>query len=303
MVPEGIQSEDLCKIRSGSGDKKTSGVDAENKLTEVYGTKYRINLDHQILTDHGVFYPKALYNDLVFAVTIAPAKQVVKGGDATKLKYKLTNIQLEYEMLRDSPPKNGARESLGEQAKSIYTNGKEFFYDHVTRDKVITFKKGTDTRINVKVNAQRRSMKNLLLLFVEPYTAGTRDSEKYISPNIKNISVTINGSPNMLYNNGIEARDVWSEVSRFFMKEKHKLQHMNMQKFYTDNKFGLLIDLRSMASQEIHGSGTRLVNTTDGVQLEIERKDNGSGDVKCHVFIISDSQFNVIDKQLQSVQY
>jgi len=52
MLPEGIQSEDLCKIRSGSGDKKTSGVEAEKKLAEVYGTKYRINLDHQILTDH-----------------------------------------------------------------------------------------------------------------------------------------------------------------------------------------------------------------------------------------------------------
>ena len=55
MVPEGIQSEDLCKIRSKSGDKKTSGVDIENKLNDVYGSKYRINLDHQILTDHGVF--------------------------------------------------------------------------------------------------------------------------------------------------------------------------------------------------------------------------------------------------------
>ena len=303
MAPEGIQSEDLCKIRSGAGDKKTSGIDAENKLTEVYGTKYRINLDHQILTDHGVFYPQALYNDLKFEVTLAPAKQVVKGGDATKLKYKLTNIQLEYEMIRDIPPKEVSRESLGEQATDIYTSGKEFFYDHVTRDKVIRFAKGTDTRINVKVNAQRRSMKGLLLLFVEPYTAGTRDSEKYIFPDIKNVSVTINGSPNMQYNNGIEARDVWSEVSRFFMEEKHKPQHMNMKKFYTDNKFGLLIDLRSMASQEIHGSGTRLVNTTDGIQLEIERKASGSGDVKCHVFIISDSQFNLMGKQLQSVQY
>ena len=33
MVPEGIQSEDLCKIRSNSGDKKTSGVDAEKILS------------------------------------------------------------------------------------------------------------------------------------------------------------------------------------------------------------------------------------------------------------------------------
>ena len=34
MVPEGIQSEDLCKIRSNSGDKKTTGVDAEKNSTK-----------------------------------------------------------------------------------------------------------------------------------------------------------------------------------------------------------------------------------------------------------------------------
>ena len=290
MVPEGIQSEDLCRIRSNSGDKKTSGVDAENKLNQVYGNKYRINLDHQILTDHGVFYPQALYNDLVFELTLAPANQVVRGSDTTKLKYKLTNIQLEYDMVRSK--------SLAEGAARIYDSGKEFAYDHVFRDKVVTFAKGTDTRINIKVNAQRRSMKGILLLFVEPYAAGTRDSEKYIFPDLKKISVTINGSPNMLYNNGIETRDIWSEVSRFFMKEKHKPQHMTLQKFYANNKFGLLIDLRSMESQKMHGSGTRIVNSTDGIQLEIERDAKGSGQVNCHVFIISDAMFGIMNRQL-----
>ena len=72
MLSEGIQSADLNRIRSGAGDKKTSGVDEENKLNGVYGTKYRINLDHPILTDHGVFYPQALYNDLVFELVLAP---------------------------------------------------------------------------------------------------------------------------------------------------------------------------------------------------------------------------------------
>ena len=81
MILEGIQSEDLCKIRSGAGDKKTSGVDAENKLNEIFGKKYRINLDHQILSDHGVFYPQALFIDLTFEVTLAPASQVVKGSE------------------------------------------------------------------------------------------------------------------------------------------------------------------------------------------------------------------------------
>ena len=104
MVAEGIQSKKLSQIRSGAGDKPTSGVDAENKLEKVYGKKYRINLDHQILTDHGVFYPQALYTDLVFELTLAPADQVVIGSDKTKLKYKLTNIQLEYEMIFSKAP-------------------------------------------------------------------------------------------------------------------------------------------------------------------------------------------------------
>ena len=107
----------------------------------------------------------------------------------------------------------------------------------------------------------------------------------------------------MLYNNGIKSRDIWSEVSRFFMKEEHKPQHMTLQKFYAKNKFGLLINLRSMESQKMHGSSTRIVNSTDGIQLEIERDGKGLGKVDCHVFIISDAQFNIMNKQLQSVQY
>ena len=67
MLLEGIHSMDLCKIRSNAGDKKTSGVDTENKLTGVYKNKYRIHLDHQILSDHGVLYPQALYNDLILS--------------------------------------------------------------------------------------------------------------------------------------------------------------------------------------------------------------------------------------------
>ena len=34
MLSEGIQSKNLCKIRSGSGDKETTGVDAEKKAGE-----------------------------------------------------------------------------------------------------------------------------------------------------------------------------------------------------------------------------------------------------------------------------
>ena len=191
---------------------------------------------------------------------------------------------------------------LANEAKRAYTDGKEFFYDHVSRFIVQPIDK-TRPLINIKVNSQRRSMRGIILLYVEPYNAGARDSEKFIFPDLNEVSVTINGSPNMLFNNGIESRDAWRQVSRFFMIEKHNTQHITLQKFYTKDKFGLLIDLRSMADQEMHGSGTRLVNTTDGVQLEIKRYAKGSGTVNCHVFIISDAPFDIQNRQLESVQY
>ena len=113
---EGFQTEDLNKIRSNSGDKKTSGVDAENKLNEIYGNKYRIRLDHQILTDNGVFYPKALYHRLLPDLKLAPASQVARGSDPSKLKHKLTNVEMEYEIIQS--------EMLAYEAQSEYTNGK-----------------------------------------------------------------------------------------------------------------------------------------------------------------------------------
>ena len=65
-LSEGIQSEDLAKIRCNAGDKKTLGVDKEKKLNGIYGNKYRISIDHEILKNHGVLFPRALSDELVF---------------------------------------------------------------------------------------------------------------------------------------------------------------------------------------------------------------------------------------------
>ena len=306
MLSEGIQSVDLCRIRSGSGDKKTSGVDEENKLQSVYRNKYRINLDHPILTDHGVFYPQALYNDLVFELTLAPASQVVRGSDASKLLYKLEKIQLEYETIRSK--------SLADEATSTYANGKEFAYDLVMRERVVPIASGGDTRLNLRVNPQRRSLKGILLLFINPYTAGTRDTEHYFNPYITKVKVTVNGVPSRVYNEGISGTDMWNELTRYFNPRGHTRTrgshtpngvrpNMHLTKYLTGNKFGLWIDLRSMADPTLHGNGQRLVNTQDGVQLEIERTASGSGNTNCHIFTISDSQLNIMGRQLESVQF
>ena len=116
--------------------------------------------------------------------------------------------------------------------------------------------------------------------------------------------VTINGSPNRIYNNGIDGKDMWTEISRFFgTKNKDGRSNMNLSKYLADSKFGLLIDLRSMADTTLHGNGVRLVNTKDGIHLEIERVATGCGNVKCHIYTISDAQMNIMKRQLLDVQY
>lgn len=295
MLMEGIQSEALSKIRSNAGDKPTSGVDAENSLETVFKSRYRIRLDHQILNDHGVDYPRALYNDLSFELTLAPASLVVKGSDASKLVYKLKNIELEYTMIRN--------ENLAEQAQRIYELGKSFMYDHVERIKVVKVDKAADTLINLNLNAQRRSMKGVLLLFIEPYASGTRHSEKFFNPDITKVTVTINGAPNKLYSNGLLGTDVWDAVQTFFSKKGGRTQNIDMKKFYTGDKYALLVDLRSMDSHNMHGSGTRALNSNEGVQLAIERKGSGSGSVNCHVYVISDAQMDISERQFKSVMY
>ena len=295
MLREGIQSFDLCKIRSGAGDKKTSGVDAENALNAVYGTKYRINLDHPILTDHGVFYPQALYNDLFFDITLASAHEVVKGPDGTKLGYKLENIQLEYEVIRSK--------DLADEAASTYASGKEFAYDLVMREKVVPITRGSDTHLNLRVNPQRKSLKGILLLFINPYAAGARDTEHYFNPDITKVKVTVNGVPNQVCNEGLSGSDMWQELTRHFKPSTNGRPNMTLTKYLTSNKFGLWIDLRSMADTTMHGNGQRLVNTQDGVQLEIDRNASGSGTTNCYIFTVSDSQMNIMGQQLESVQY
>ena len=114
--------------------------------------------------------------------------------------YKLTNIQLEYEVIRSK--------YLADEAASTYSYGKEFAYDLVMLEKVVDVNRGTNGRLNLRVNPQRRSLKGILLLFIVPYTAGGRDSENYPNPDITKVSVTINSSSNRVYNEGITGIDM-----------------------------------------------------------------------------------------------
>ena len=112
--------------------------------------------------------------------------------------------------------------------------------------------------------------------------------------------MTVNGIPNKIYSQGMKTRDFWEEIFRRFGKENSSLVATD---FYAGDRFALFIDLRSMKENNLHCSGLRLVNTKEGVQLSIKRNTSGSGNAKFNIFILSDAQINIVNKELESVTY
>ena len=169
-------------------------------------------------------------------------------------------------------------------------------YEHVS------IAKGTDSIINESINVPRRSMKGLiLLLFYEPYEGGTieRQRENIQSWHHRGES-GCEWNPELSLQTGNEN---WRSLGGSLQKIREENSSMNVTGFYGGDRFALFVDLRSMGENQLHSSGLRLVNTKDGVQLTINRTMSGSGNVKRHIFIFSNAQFNIVNKELESVTY
>ena len=77
--------------------------------------------------------------------------------------------------------------------------------------------------------------------------------------------------------------------------------HIDAQAFYAGNKFALWVDLRSTEDNSLHGSGIRLVNTKDGVQLAMTR--SSTDDFTMYIFVVADAQINMQNNQLKAILF
>ena len=294
-LKQGISSENMRKLRTNAGDKKTQDV-KEVALSEVHNTKYRIPINHPILNDHGVFYPKALENHLIFEITLAPINNTVNYSDTTKTPtYSIKNLELEYSSI--------SNEYLAREAQLTYQVGKGFFYENVTLHKTFTFSIGGDGVINQHINLPRRSMTGVLFLFTLPFAAGARNSENFYSPGITSVNIDVDGVPNRVYSRGMIPSDLWESVKKRFNRDNvYNPPSLKEKDFYAD-KFALWVDMRTHPDNLIHGGGLALNNTHDGVKIEIKRKQSGSGTVTCHMFVVADAVMEIMNSSLRSIKY
>ena len=135
-------------------------------------------------------------------------------------------------------------------------------------------KEDTIWKIDVN-NLSVRSLQGLLLLFLDKRGDFANKNEEFYNPSIKKILVTINGMPHRLFTAGLQARDIYLEINKYFYKEN---SNITWEEFLT-TKFGLWIDTRSSTNNTLHGSGRAVVKS--GILLQIEKAPEASnGDLR-----------------------
>ena len=164
-IHQGIISSDGCtenciKLRINAGDKNASNAQ-DKAIADVYGNKFIIPLDFEMLDSAALYYQAGLGNRLCYELTFNDYNRVTKSGVSSPkvpdAKYKITDISLEYEI--------ATQPDLARSIRSEYQQ-MALLYDRILRHRKIIVNK-SDTVWNWAFNTPCKSLKGILVLFEE----------------------------------------------------------------------------------------------------------------------------------------
>ena len=295
------QTENAIKHRINATDKANNAKD--QTVASIYDNRFCIPLDFEILETSLPLYQYGLGSRLTYELTFADYSNVIKSMDPDAT-YTISNISLEFDTIINA--------SLASQIRTEYMKS-SILHDRIFRALIIPLNK-SDTSFSVDINSPSKSLKGVLLIFTQERSATkfARDTEEFYNPKITKVDVTVEGVPNELYAQNMEYRHQYDEIVEHFAEDRQKeagaiqkdlqLHNVNIASYYTD-KYALWLDFRTIDDNKLHGSGRRLENTSEGIQLQITKKAESSGKLSCYLYIFQDAQINISDAQFLNVVY
>lgn len=294
LVYEGIQDEELRKMRTNLNATLADVKAYNTELKHVYGKRYRLPLNFELLSNHMPIPTGGIKDEITIHLKINTKDYVLKYSKNTA-DFTMNNICLQYETLR-SP----------ELSKSILNQleyGFSFLFDDVQYYKKEAIAKNKTQGITLDVKVDRKSLKGILLLFQNEFTAGERDSEEFPNPKITNIKLQI-GVPNKLYNTGYKYMHQWDEICRHYSSEEFKNGHhsyIDLRKYYCENKFALWFDFRATEDNDLHGVGKEQ-DSGQEIKIEISKMKTGEGEYMMYIFVVADARIVMKNKKFGDVQ-
>ena len=310
-IRQGIISADGCtenciKLRINAGDKNASNAQ-DKAIADAYGNKFIIPLDFEMFDSAAPYYQAGLGHRLCYKITFNDYNRVTKSRvslpKVPDAKYKITDISLEYEI--------ATQPDLMRSIRSEYQS-MALLYDRILRHRKIIVNK-SDTVWNWAFNTPCKSLKDILVLFEEERSY-TRDTSKFYNPKIQKVSVILEGKPNQLYAQGMRSFEQYDEICKYFTEGKQRDNDANeIQKHlqlydlssgeYLVNKYVLCLDFRTIDENELHGTGRRIENASEGITLQIEKKAESAGALNAYIYLIMDAQLNIQNGTYISMVY
>ena len=104
------------------------------------------------------------------------------------------------------------------------------------------------------------------------------------------------GKPNQLYAQGMRSFEQYDEICKYFTESKlaNEVQ-AQLQLYdvslgeYLVNKYALWLDFRTIDENELHGTGRRIENASEGITLQIEKKEESAGALNAYIYLIMDA--------------
>ena len=303
LVYQGIQSEDINKLRIDAGDKNT-GKKKNVAVAGAFKNRFYIPLDFELLSTHMPYCQSALNDRLSYELTFNNYSRVVISEDVTTT-YKISELSLEYEIVTSKELSRIIRDQY--QSKVI------IFYDRILRHSY-SIKNKQDEVWNINLNTPARSMKGILMLFQNPMSPFERKSEEYYNPKIKSVSIVIEGKPNQIFSSGISPFYFYDECRKLFgggrlnsstvdhVSKALHLHDVKLSDFLLD-KYALWLDFRTTDDSALHGSGRRIENGSEGITLQVEKESETAGAINVYTFVVSDAQMNIENGRLSKLVY
>ena len=75
--------------------------------------------------------------------------------------------------------------------------------------------------------------------------------------------------------------------------QKHlQLYDLSLGEYLTD-RYALWLDFRTIDENELHVTGRRIENASEGITLQIEKKAESAGALNAYIYLIMDAQLNI----------
>ena len=112
------------------------------------------------------------------------------------------------------------------------------------------------------------------------------------------------GKPNQLYAQGMRSFEQYDEARKYFAEGKQRdndaneiQKHLQLYNLslgeYLVNKYALWLDFRMIDENELHRTGRRIENASEGITLQIEKTEESAGALNAYIYLIMDAQLNI----------